>query len=216
MLKVSRSFVSRVGRSAGDTAVVSGVLGLAHALGLATVGEGVESADQALLLAGMGCDFAQGHHWSPPLPPDELSAWLEQGGGAGEPPPPATVVVVDDDHGVRAALRASLELDGAFRVVAEAEDAAGGIRLARLHQPDLVLLDLAMPGMSGREALPHVHEAAPSTKVVVVTSSDREGALAEGGLDGIDGFVEKGGGLDAAPRLLADLVRSESAGPSAA
>jgi len=70
------------------------VIGLAHALGLGAVAEGVETAEQLAILEGLGCDVGQGYLWSPALPPDELVAWMEGGSesqadGTGGLPAPA-------------------------------------------------------------------------------------------------------------------------------
>jgi len=62
------------------------------------------------------------------------------------------VLVVDDHPMRRGGVRADLEREGGFLVVAQAADGAEGVRAARAHRPDLVLLDLSRPGMSGGEA----------------------------------------------------------------
>ena len=71
-LKIDRSFVAGLGKEAEDSAIVAGIVSLAHTLGLSAVAEGVETAEQMLLLRELGCDFAQGHHWSPAVTVDEL------------------------------------------------------------------------------------------------------------------------------------------------
>jgi EAL domain-containing protein (putative c-di-GMP-specific phosphodiesterase class I) len=77
ILKVDRSFVSGLGQSPADTAIVAGVVGLAHALGLVAVAEGVETAEQAARLAALGCNLAQGYLWSRALPVERLWRWLD-------------------------------------------------------------------------------------------------------------------------------------------
>jgi EAL domain-containing protein (putative c-di-GMP-specific phosphodiesterase class I)/PAS domain-containing protein len=74
LLKIDRSFVSGLGDNPGDTAIVSSIVSLAHAFGLAVVGEGVEHDDQHHHLRILGCDLAQGYLWSRPGPPEELRA----------------------------------------------------------------------------------------------------------------------------------------------
>jgi hypothetical protein len=66
----------------------------------------------------------------------------------------------------------ALELAGGFDVVGEAGTGAEAIAAAREHQPDLLLLDVLMPGMTGLEALPHISTVAPDTKVVIFTGVD--------------------------------------------
>jgi diguanylate cyclase (GGDEF)-like protein/PAS domain S-box-containing protein len=78
VIKIDRSFVSGLGTSAEDGAIVAGVVQLAKALGLQSVAEGVELPDQVQRLDGLGCDLAQGFYWSPAVDADELAAWLER------------------------------------------------------------------------------------------------------------------------------------------
>jgi diguanylate cyclase (GGDEF)-like protein/PAS domain S-box-containing protein len=67
-IKIDQSFVEGLGKVVEDTAVVRMIIELAHTLGLEVVAEGVENEEQATLLKEMGCDFAQGYHFSKPLP----------------------------------------------------------------------------------------------------------------------------------------------------
>jgi two-component system nitrate/nitrite response regulator NarL len=83
------------------------------------------------------------------------------------------VLVVDDHPLTRAALSGLLE-QSAFSVVGEAADGREAIDRARELQPDLVLLDLSMPGLDGLEALPRLRAAAPDSEVVVLTASGTE------------------------------------------
>ena len=78
-LKIDKSFVKGLGEDIEDTAIVRMVIELAHTLGVEVVAEGVESRAQATLLAEMGCDMAQGYHFSGPVPPEEVPGFL--GGG---------------------------------------------------------------------------------------------------------------------------------------
>ena len=71
-LKVDKSFVDGLADSDGDASVVSGIVGLAAALGLSVVAEGVETAAQAELLSELGCEMAQGFFFGRPLPAEEL------------------------------------------------------------------------------------------------------------------------------------------------
>ena len=71
-VKVDRSFVSGLGTDPGDAAIVSAVIGLAHALGLRVTAEGVETEEQLLALIDLECDEAQGYFFSPPQPAPDL------------------------------------------------------------------------------------------------------------------------------------------------
>ena len=75
-LKIDRSFVKGLGEDIEDTAIVRMIIDLAHTVGMEVVAEGVESAEQARLLREMGCDLAQGFHFSRPLPPQRVPAFL--------------------------------------------------------------------------------------------------------------------------------------------
>lgn len=72
VLKIDRSFVGDVGDSPEATALVEAILGMAKALGIITIAEGVETARQAQLLGDLGCDYAQGYHFGRPVPAHEL------------------------------------------------------------------------------------------------------------------------------------------------
>ncbi|HYI16103.1 MAG TPA: EAL domain-containing protein [Thermomicrobiales bacterium] len=78
MLKIDRSFVDGLGAESDDSVIVSGVVGLAHGLGLRVVAEGVESADQLARLRELGCDLGQGYYFERPLPADEAAGILAE------------------------------------------------------------------------------------------------------------------------------------------
>jgi DNA-binding NarL/FixJ family response regulator len=121
--------------------------------------------------------LGQGFLWSRPHPPAELEKSFDRLWPALVQPPradgsPVRVVLADDRAELRATVRLALELNGGFEVVAEAGTGAEAITLARQHQPDLVLLDVLMPGMTGLEALPQISVAAPNAQVVILTAVD--------------------------------------------
>lgn len=120
------------------------------------------------------------------------------------------VVVADDDADIRAMLLAMLELDG-YEVVGEAEDGDDAIDVARDTQPDLVILDLHMPRMSGLDALPQIGEVSPSTTVVVLSAFVADSVAAEVLRRGAVTYVEKGG-IRALRQALADLESETEAG----
>jgi EAL domain-containing protein (putative c-di-GMP-specific phosphodiesterase class I) len=77
-LKVDRSFIRGVGARAEDTAIVSGVIGLARAWGMKVVAEGVETERQVRALTDLGCDLLQGNRLSPALPPEAVPGALRR------------------------------------------------------------------------------------------------------------------------------------------
>ncbi len=77
-LKIDRSFVMGMNDNAQDAIIVRSTVALAHSLGLGVIAEGVENAETLALLAGMGCEQAQGYHLSRPLPLHKLIDWLRE------------------------------------------------------------------------------------------------------------------------------------------
>ncbi len=107
------------------------------------------------------------------------------------------VLVVDDSDDLRDLLRMVLERNPGWHVVAQAAEGLQAVQEARTSQPDLVLLDIAMPVMDGMQALPLIREAAPQA-VVVMLSGFPYAVAGQGAISaGAHGYLEK-----------ADLVRS--------
>lgn len=82
---------------------------------------------------------------------------------------PRSIVIVDDVADMRLMVRLALSVDERWEVVGEAENGMQAIEVAERVQPDVVLLDLEMPWMSGAECLPHIRRASPGTSVVIWT-----------------------------------------------
>jgi EAL domain-containing protein (putative c-di-GMP-specific phosphodiesterase class I) len=76
-LKVDRTFVAGLGTDPGDTAIVRAVLDLGRALGLVTIAEGVETAEQLAVLRDLGCDWAQGYHLARPGPAETVTRLIK-------------------------------------------------------------------------------------------------------------------------------------------
>ena len=113
-----------------------------------------------------------------------------------------TVLVVDDADDLRMLLRARMESRTGLTVIGEAADGLAAVELASELQPDLVMLDLAMPRMDGLEALPLIRAAVPGVRVIVL-SGFNQSTLAEKAMEaGADRYVVKGGSM----RQLLELV----------
>jgi len=114
------------------------------------------------------------------------------------------VVLADDDPEVRFLARASLEDSGRFEVVGEASDGGQAIELAARLQPDVLVLDLAMPVRSGLEAIGPIRDASPATQIVVLSNFSRD-RMAPVLLErGAVGYLEKHRALgDLAAEVLA-------------
>lgn len=118
------------------------------------------------------------------------------------------LLVVDDVPLFRAGLSSALK-DAGFEIVAEAGDAEAAVSAAEKHQPDLVLLDILMPGMSGLEVVEKITAVAPDTRVVLLTASESEEDLLVGVKAGARGYVTKDAPFDA---LVGALTAVESGG----
>ncbi|MGA7281058.1 MAG: response regulator transcription factor [Acidimicrobiia bacterium] len=113
----------------------------------------------------------------------------------------ASVVIVDDAELFREALRAAFQQEG-FEVLGVASDAMRAIDLAREHKPDLMMLDLLMPGMSGIEVVGAIGKASAGTKVVLLTSSESAKDLLAAVKAGAAGYLTKDTPL---PRLVSAM-----------
>lgn len=98
---------------------------------------------------------------------------------------------MDDEADLRDVLRLRLESDGRFRIIGEADDGSKAIDLAAELQPDVVLLDLLMPGIDGREALPSIVAAAPTSMIVIFSAVPSKNAAEETTSLGAFAYLEK-------------------------
>lgn len=101
-----------------------------------------------------------------------------------------SVLIVDDHDGFRSRAKRALELDG-FHVIAEAADIAGGITACAEAQPDVTLLDIHLPDGSGLESAPRFADAAPSTRVVLISTYDEIDMDIAAQQSGVVGFLPK-------------------------
>jgi two-component system response regulator DesR len=113
------------------------------------------------------------------------------------------VLLADDQSMVREALAALLGLEVDIDVVAQVARGDEVVAAAREHRPDVALLDIEMPGMTGIEAAAELRTACPGVKVVIVTTFGRPGYLRRAMESGAEAFLVK----DAPAARLADAVR---------
>ena len=118
------------------------------------------------------------------------------------------IVIVDDHAVVRSGLRLLLDGQKDFEVVAEAADARGAIFELRAHKPDIVLLDVVMPGRSGIDAIPDLLKESPETGVLVLSMQDDPAYVREAFAAGAKGYVLK----EAADSEVAEAVREVADG----
>ena len=100
-----------------------------------------------------------------------------------------TLLIVDDDQDLRSAIAEQLQAEG-FDVV-EAPTAGDGIRLAREAKPDVILLDVDLPDMDGREACKRLREDGVSTPVIMLTAADTDDDAVRGLDSGANDYVTK-------------------------
>lgn len=101
------------------------------------------------------------------------------------------ILIADDHSVVRAGLRSLLEHQGHFRVIAEAGTGEEAIRLAKEHRPDVAVLDIRMPGVSGIEACRQILASVSTCKVVMLTSYAEDELLMAAIQAGASGYVLK-------------------------
>src|ERR1700722_19898034 len=101
------------------------------------------------------------------------------------------VLIVDDHPLVRGGLRSLLERTGEFKVVGECADGYEAIELATLHTPDVILLDVAMPRLSGTDAAQYIRDKLPSAGVIVISMHADESYVLRALKSGVRGYLLK-------------------------
>jgi len=119
-----------------------------------------------------------------------------------------TLLLIDDHPMLRSGLKQLIALDERLQVVAEAGNGIDGLTLAQLHDPDLILLDLNMPGLNGLDTLTQLREIALSGRVVVFSVSDNEEDVISALKRGADGYLLK----DMEPEDLLKALHQAAAG----
>ena len=133
---------------------------------------------------------------------------LRETGGVVEPV--IRVVLADDHPVVIAGLRALLGSLAGFDVVGEASDGASVVREVQLTRPDVVLMDVRMPGTDGLEATRRIRALAPETAVLMLTMLDDDETVLAAMRAGAQGYLLKGAGQDELARALRGVVAGEA------
>jgi NarL family two-component system response regulator LiaR len=124
------------------------------------------------------------------------------------PPPSLKLLIVDDDPMMRLGLTAALGNQDDFKILGEAADGRQGIERAATLQPDVVVMDVGMPGVDGIEATQTIKSATPAMGVVVLTSHTNETEIIAALSSGADAYCIKGTDVDA----LANAIRVAASG----
>ncbi|MCI3221383.1 response regulator transcription factor [Streptomyces sp. NP-1717] len=119
-----------------------------------------------------------------------------------------TVVLADDEALLRKALAALLTLEGEITVVAEAHDGESAVRAALRHRPDVLVIDLEMPGVDGLGAVEQIRRERPDQVVLMLTRHARPGVLRKALRLGVQGFVSK----SAEPAHITSVINTLHAG----
>ncbi len=119
-----------------------------------------------------------------------------------------SIILADDHPVVRRGLRSALDTEPEFSIVAEAGDGLETVRLIERLQPDILILDLLMPGLSGLDVLPIVRQRSPRTRIVVFSESANEEVILQALKSGALAYILKECGLE----HLLEAVRRAAAG----
>jgi DNA-binding NarL/FixJ family response regulator len=123
---------------------------------------------------------------------------------------PFNIVLVDDYKLVRDGIKTILERGTEFRVVGEAENGVDAVQLCRKSQPDMVLMDIGLPGMNGIEATTELVRHCPAVKVIILSMYDDENSVVSAIRSGARAFVLK----KASSTELLDALRTVARGGS--
>ncbi|MDP2137705.1 MAG: response regulator transcription factor [Candidatus Didemnitutus sp.] len=117
-----------------------------------------------------------------------------------------TVILADDHDIVRRGVRAVLEADGRFQVVAEVSDGLSAVQMVEKHKPSLLFLDLSLPRLHGLEALRQIRITSPTTKVLVLSMHNDEPYVIEALRSGASAYILKGSESDEIVRATQEVL----------
>jgi len=126
---------------------------------------------------------------------------------------PARIIIADDHEWVREVIRSILKSEPDLRIIDEAKDGQETIELARLHRPDLVLIDVSMPPVDGFVVTQMIKEELPTTKVLIVSAYEDSLVISEAVGAGADGYVLKLSLVQELVDAIRGVLRGESQYP---
>ena len=122
---------------------------------------------------------------------------------------PVNILLADDHNLVRAGIRALVEQLPAVRVVGEAKDGREALRLVKERKPDLILMDVAMPGLNGLEATARVSKEFPDVRVIILSMYANEEYVREAINAGAAGYLVKRSATTELERAITAVARGE-------
>ncbi len=125
------------------------------------------------------------------------------------------LLIVDDHPVVRDGLAAIVETQADLEVVGEAGDGEEAVRLAQSLNPDVVLMDLRLPGVTGVEAIGRIRSQLPRTHILILTTYDNDEAIMEGLQAGAEGYLLKGTSRQELLGAIRAVARGETLLPPA-
>jgi DNA-binding NarL/FixJ family response regulator len=121
-----------------------------------------------------------------------------------------TILLAEDHTIVRKGIRTMLELDASFHVIGEAKDGHQAVALARTHEPDVVLMDIAMPKLNGLEATRQLLKILPRTKVIMLSAYNDDNYISKAVDNGAVGYLLKQSSVEDVCRAIRSVLQGHT------
>ena len=121
-----------------------------------------------------------------------------------------TVLLVDDHDLVREGLRILLDFEEGIEIVADARDGLEAVEMAKLHRPDVIVMDLTMPNLNGIEATRQILALLPNTKLLIVSAEGDKDRIEESLAVGAVGYISKESSLMEVPTAIREISQGKT------
>jgi CheY-like chemotaxis protein len=125
--------------------------------------------------------------------------------------PAVRVFLCEDDEDQRKVIRVSLESDHEIRIVGEAGDGRTAVELISRTQPDVVVLDLGLPGLDGIDAIPLIRDCSPASQIVVFSGFQASQWSSLAMRLGVARYIEKGAGMEVVRKVVKEVASAATA-----